>query len=638
MKTAVATKNAADAPRRSRLTWLALGALGVVYGDIGTSPLYAFKECFAPESAYGIAPTHANVLGVLSLMIWSLIVVVSIKYIGFVMQADNRGEGGIMALLSLLLPAERVRRHPKALGLLTSLGLFGTALLYGEGIITPAITTLSAIEGLKVATPLFEPYVVPVTVLVLVGLFSLQRHGTTAVGRVFGPVMAVWFGVIALLGLVEVWRGPDVLEALHPAWAGRFFATHGRHAFAMLGAVIFVVTGVEALYADMGHFGKRPIRLAWFAVVFPALILNYLGQGALLLGNPAAAVNPFFSLAPVWGVLPLVGLSTLAAVIASQALISGAYSITMQSIQLGFCPRMQVEHTSALERGQIYIPLVNGWLMLACIGLVLGFGSSSRLAAAYGVAVALVMTITTILFSVLAIRVWRWNPWVTCAGCGLLLLIELSFVSANIVKITSGAWFPLAVGAILFVLMSTWRRGRKILADRFQSTSLPLDFFLENVREHPPQRVRGTAVFLSGSPAGTPPALLHNLKHNLVLHERVVIMTIATSEVPHVREADRVSIESLGENVFRVIGRFGFMEDPEVPPVLAACAAAGLEIEEERATFFLSRETLIPSGRGWWPTVFERLFIVLARNAQSPAAFFRLPANRVVELGMQIRL
>jgi len=628
----------ASAPPRGNTSALLLGALGVVYGDIGTSPLYALKECFSPENPHAMFPSPANVLGVLSLIVWSLVIIVSVKYLTFVMRAHNRGEGGILALLSLAVPERQARGSKRIRNGLIAIGLFGAALLYGDGIITPSITVLGAMEGLKVATPLFTHFVIPLTIVVLIVMFLFQRFGTGFVGSIFGPVMFLWFASIALLGTKEIINHSAVLAAVNPIHGFRFLLANEWEGFVVLGSVFLAVTGAEALYADMGHFGRRPIQRAWFSMVFPALLLNYFGQGALLLNDRTAVVNPFYRLAPSWAVLPMVVLATLAAVIASQALISGAFSLTMQAIQLGFCPRLEIDHTSSAERGQIYVPYVNWVLMFACIGLVLGFRSSSNLAAAYGIAVSLTMIITTILLYVVTRQLWGWNVWLAGLVCGTFLLVELAFFSANALKILHGGWFPLVAGVVIYALMSTWQRGRQLLAEKLRAGSLPLHLFLADVQQNPPLRVRGTAVFLFSNAEGTPLALLHNLKHNMILHERVVILTIVTDEIPHVDAAQRVTIESLGHNFYRVIGHFGFMEDPDVPQLLRACQKHRLEFEEERTTFFLSRETLIATpnpGMALWR---EKLFAFMARNAQRPTAFFRLPANRVVELGMQVEI
>lgn len=619
-----------------RTAVLALGALGVVYGDIGTSPLYALRECFHGKES--LAVTHDNVLGVLSLIFWALVIVISIKYLALVMRADNEGEGGILALLALAFPERRTRSKTRLWIIMAGVGLFGSALLYGDGMITPAISVLSAVEGLRVATPLFNPYVIPITIAILIGLFSLQRHGTGKVGNIFGPVTLVWFLSLAVLGVRGILHEPRVLNALNPTYAAQFFMHNGWIGFVVLGAVFLVVTGGEALYADMGHFGKSPIRLAWFTLVLPALLLNYLGQGALLLDHPAAMENPFYRLAPSWALYPMVLLATLATVIASQALISGAFSLTMQAVQLGYSPRLRIEYTSPEAKGQIYIPYVNRFLMLCCIGLVLGFQSSSNLAAAYGVAVTQTMIITTALFYFVARRLWKWSSAKAAAVCAPFLVVELAFAGANALKIVHGGWFPLLVGAGIFTVMTTWKRGRQILGAKLRKSALPYDQFLADVKKHPPTRVPGTAVFLSGNAEGTPLALLHNLKHNKILHERVILLTIETEDVSHVSRSERVKVEEQKDGFYRVTAHYGFMEDPNVPEVLALCTEKGLKLHETETTFFLSRQAIVPTkapGMALWR---EKLFSFMARNAQSPADFFRLPANRVVELGMHVEI
>ncbi|HEX7860179.1 MAG TPA: potassium transporter Kup [Verrucomicrobiae bacterium] len=621
---------------RSYLLALSVGALGVVYGDIGTSPLYAFRECF--NGPHKVDFTEENVYGVLSLVVWLLTSIVTIKYLTFVTRANNKGEGGILALLALAFP-EKLRREAKGMrGLAVAIGVFGAALLYGDGIITPAISVLSAVEGLEVATPELKPYVLPVSIAVIIGFFSFQRFGTARVGKVFGPVTLVWFITIGILGLIKIVDSPGVLWAISPHYAVKFFMTDPWRAFVVLGAAVLVVTGGEALYADMGHFGRKPMKIAWYAVVLPGLLLNYFGQGALVLENPAAIANPFYKLAPSWALYPLVALATAACVIASQALVSGAYSLTMQAIQLGYSPRMEIDHTSAIEPGQIYMPKINWALMIACIGLVLGFRSSSNLASAYGVAVTATMAITSFLFYIAARRIWNWPRWKAGLLAAFFLAIELPLLGANLLKVHHGGWFPLVCAGLVFVLMATWKTGRGILGSRLRGSILPLDTFLTDIAQHPPHRVRGTAVFLNSNPNGTPLALMHNLKHNQVLHERVIILTIQTVEVPHVDPAERVEIEELSCGFHRVIGRFGFMEDPDVPQVFVAAQELGLKIENAKTTYFLSRETILASDR---PGMFkwrERLFAFMSRNAQSATAFFRLPPNRVVELGMQVEI
>ena len=622
---------AGASPRR--LLPLTLTAIGVVYGDIGTSPLYAMRECFF--GSHSVPPTQENVLGVLSLIIYSLLLVISVKYIAIVMRADNQGEGGILALTALL--PRREGNGPKW-PLLVLMGVFGAALLYGDGMITPAITVLGAVEGLKVATPLFDPYVVPIAVGILIGVFAIQRHGTHQVGRLFGPIMVIWFVVIALLGLVWLVRHPVVLTAFDPRHAVRFFGEHGWHGFAVLGAVFLVVTGGEALYADMGHFGRKPIRFAWFLLVLPALLLNYFGQGALLLSNPAAVEQPFFLLAPTWALYGLVALASAAAIIASQALISGAFSLTRQAIQLGYSPRLDIQHTSSHEIGQVYVPQINWALMLSTIAIVIGFGSSTALAAAYGIAVTLTMVITATLLYVIARDRWQWPVPIAAGVTGIFLAIDLAFFGANAIKIAHGGWLPLVIGGILFALMTTWKTGRRIVGQRLTARAIPLPDFMKRVADTRPARVPGTAVFMTAQPRGTPPALAHNLKYNKVLHDHVVTLMIATEPRPHVTDAERITIRDLGEGVSDVVIRYGFMEDPDVPEALALARTQGLNIDPDDITYFLGKETLIVTdtpGMALWR---ERLFVVMARNAVRATAFFRLPPERVVELGVQVEI
>jgi KUP system potassium uptake protein len=619
--------------RRHSLFPLTLTAIGVVYGDIGTSPLYAMRECFF--GSHSVPVTQANVLGVLSLIIYSLLLVISVKYIAIVMRADNQGEGGILALTALLPPrATNGHRWP----VFVLMGLFGAALLYGDGMITPAITVLGAVEGLKVATPWFEPYVVPIAVVILIGVFAIQRHGTHEVGRLFGPIMVGWFLVIGALGARWLVEQPVVLTAFDPRHAVAFFRAHEWHGLAVLGAVFLVVTGGEALYADMGHFGKRPIRVAWFALVLPALLLNYFGQGALLLSHPEAAEQPFFLLAPAWGLLPLVVLASAAAIIASQALISGAFSLTRQAIQLGYCPRLNIEHTSSHEMGQVYVPQVNWALMICTIAIVIGFGSSTSLAAAYGIAVTLTMVITTLLLHVVATERWHWPVPLAVAISGTFLAVDLAFFGANALKIAHGGWLPLVIGAFLFTLMTTWKTGRSIVGRRLSARAVPLEDFMAHVAESRPARVPGTAVFMTAQPRGTPAALTHNLRYNKVLHERVVTLMVTTQPVPHVDPEERLVVRSLGQGVFDVVVRYGFMEDPHIPHALARARERGLPLDDVDITYFLGRETLIVShapGMAHWR---ERLFVLMARNAIRATAFFRLPPERVVELGVQVEI
>jgi KUP system potassium uptake protein len=622
-------------PKGTYLLTLSLAALGVVYGDIGTSPLYALRECF--HGPHAIAPTRTNILGVLSLVFWSLLAVISGKYLRFVLRADNQGEGGILALTSLATPIKvvsRTERWPLVL-----LGIFGAALLYGDGMITPAISVLSAVEGLQIATPIFTAYVVPATVVILVGLFLIQSHGTAKVGMVFGPVTLAWFGTLAILGLRQITRDPAVLSAINPMYAVRFFALNRLDGYLVLGTVVLVITGGESLYVDLGHFGRRPIRTAWFTVVLPALLLNYFGQGALLLAKPEASENPFFLLAPSWMLYPLVALATFATIIASQAVISGAFSITKQAVQLGFLPRLTMRHTSSTEHGQIYMPGVNWMLMIACILLVLGFRSSSNLAAAYGIAVISTMTITSIMFTVVALERWRWSRIKILGVVGTFLTIDLAFFGANLVKVQHGGWFPILAAVVIFTLMTTWKRGRRALAALMLSSARPLDQFLAAIERQPPIRVPGMAVYMSGSSAGTPPALTHNLKHNQVLHETVVLLTARTQQTPRVDPSQRVQVEPLANGFWRANINFGFMEEPNVPQALALIDHPGLHIDPLKVTYFLGRETLIASkkvpGMALWR---ERLFVTMSRNAMNATNYFSLPPDRVVELGAQLEI
>ncbi len=619
------------------LATLSLGALGVVYGDIGTSPLYALRQCFA--GSHAVPPTPEDVLGLLSLILWSVLLIVSVKYLAIVMRATNRGEGGILALMALAFPKNEPGEGQRK-AMLVGLGVFGAALLYGDGMITPAITVLSAMEGLEVATPAFQHVVIPLTVITLVALFAAQSRGTGRVGAVFGPVMVLWFFALGALGVAGIVRHPRVLLALDPLLGIKFLVANGWRGFVLLGAVFLAVTGAEALYADVGHFGVRPIRVAWFGIVLPGLFLNYLGQGAIVLHDPSTIQNPFYLLAPRWALYPLVILATGAGVIASQALISGAYSLTIQAIQLGYLPRMAVKHTSSQERGQIYIPHVNWALMVACIGLVLGFESSSNMGSAYGIAVTLTMLSTTVLFYFAAQRLWAWSRWQAALVCSLFFLLELAFFAANLLKVMSGGWFPLVTGLIIFLLMATWKRGRELVWDKLRPGSLPLQTFLQDVQQNGAMfcRASGTAFFMTANPRGTPIALLHNLKHNKVLHDRNVILTIITDEVPQVDPAKRLQIEPLSLNFYRLIGHYGFMEEPNVPDLLSQASLDGGVPDLARATFFLSRETIVPTPRGGMPRWRQWLFAVMARNAQPASSFYRIPANRVVELGMQVEI
>ena len=618
----------------NNLKALTLAALGVVYGDIGTSPLYAMRECFA--GSHAIAPTHDNVLGVLSLIFWALIIVISVNYVTFVMRADNRGEGGILALLALT--AHQFKGTELQRGWLIILGIFGAALFYGDGVITPAISVLSAVEGLHIATPLLDDYVIPITLVILVALFLIQAWGTARVGTYFGPIMVVWFAVLALLGLVNLVQAPEVLAAFSPKYAVNFFVVNHWGGFLVLGAVFLALTGGEALYADMGHFGQRPIRLAWFALVLPAILLNYLGQGALLLRDPATVANPFYHMAPSWMLYPMVILATLATVIASQAVISGVFSLTQQAAQLGYCPRIAIRHTSEDAIGQIYVPAANWALLLAVIGLVLGFHSSSNLAAAYGIAVAITMVITTILVLVLAHASWNWGWLQIGVTVVTLLLVELAFLAANALKIGQGGWITLLIAAAIFTLMITWKDGRALLDQRLRENAMPMDLFLQSLTQGSTLRVPGTAVFLTSNSDGVPNALLHNMKHNKVVHERLVLMTVTTEEIPRVADQNRVTVHDLGHNAWRIRVRYGFAENPDLPHALALCKPHGLDFEMMDTTFFLGRATLIPTNRPGMALWREKLFASLFRNATRPMDFFRIPYNRVVELGTQVEL
>ncbi|HET7274089.1 MAG TPA: potassium transporter Kup [Longimicrobiaceae bacterium] len=609
--------------------------MGVVYGDIGTSVLYALRECF--YGAHAIPATAANIMGVVSLIFWALIIVISIKYLVFVMRADNRGEGGIVALTALVTPLNKRAKGSRLV--LIMMGLFGAALLYGDGMITPAITVLSAVEGLEVATTFFTPYILPITVVILIALFAVQSRGTAGIGKVFGPITLLWMATLAVLGITQIVQEPSILWAVNPIHGVEFFVRNGWRGFLILGAVFLVVTGGETLYADMGHFGKRAIRVTWFSVVLPSLLLNYFGQGALLLGDPSLINNPFFHLAPEWALYPLVVLATVAGIIASQAVISGAFSLTRQAVQLGYLPRLEIQHTSESTIGQIYIPAVNWVLMAACIGLVIGFQSSTNLAAAYGVAVTTDMVFTTILFAVVARGKWGWSLIGVGALAAGFLVVDLAFWGATMVKIFDGGWFPLVIAALVFTLMTTWKRGRAILGQRLREGRLPFEMFTDSLDSSPPTRVPGTGVFMYGNPEGTPPALLHNLKHNKVLHERVVLLAVTTEDYPYVSDDERVEVEPLGKEIYRITAHFGFAEDPDVPKVLAMCEQHGLHFKMMETTFFLGRETLIASkkykGMAIWR---EKLFGFMARNAQRATEYFRIPPNRVVELGAQVEL
>jgi KUP system potassium uptake protein len=617
----------------SSLAALTLGAIGVVYGDIGTSPLYALKEVFA----HGRVPlTEENIYGVLSLVFWTLTIIVSLKYVVLILRADNNGEGGLIAMLALASTA--VAERPALRNRLLLLGIFGTAIFFGDGVITPAVSVLSAVEGLEVAAPGLHRYVVPITLVVLTALFLVQRHGTASVGKFFGPVMVLWFGVLAVLGVQHIMTNPSVLWALAPDHAVAFLVAHPGTSFAALGALVLCVTGAEALYADMGHFGKRPIRLAWFALAMPALVLNYFGQGALLLAHPENVNNPFFEMAPHWALYPLIALATCATVIASQALITAAFSIAKQAIQLGYLPRMHIHHTSVKEAGQVYVPVVNWGLYVCIVFAVALFGSSSKLAGAYGIAVTIDMLITTTMTFFVLRYGWKY-PWVVCvAATGFFFLVDAVFFAANIVKVFDGGWFPLLIGGVMFLLMMTWKEGRQLMRDRLRDDAIDLESFLEAVFLSPPNRVTGTAVFLVSEQGLTPNALLHNLKHNKVLHETNVFVTVTHHEVPWVGFDKRVEMKSLGHDCWQVTLHFGFKNDPDVPEALNLLRGRGVRLDDMETSYFLSRDIVIPAlgeGMAMWR---EKMFASMHHNASGAADFLSLPTNRVVELGSKIEI
>ena len=618
---------------KSRHSTLIIGAIGVVFGDIGTSPLYALKETFAGHHPIAVEP--ASILGVLSLIFWTIMALVTLKYVAIIMRADNRGEGGSLALLARVT---ELTRNSRATWFVTMLGIFAAALFYGDSMITPAISVLSAVEGLHVVAPQLEQYVLPITAVVLTGLFWIQKHGTGAVGRFFGPIMCAWFGILGLLGIISIWQAPAVLAALNPGYALTFLISHPGTSFLALGAVVLAVTGGEALYTDMGHFGKFPIRAAWFAFVLPALVLNYYGQGALLLKEPGAIQNPFYLLAPGWALIPMVILATAATVIASQAVISGAFSVARQAVQLGYLPRMKIVHTSHMEAGQIYVPFTNWTLYIAVMALVFGFQSSSNLAAAYGIAVTGTMMIDTILVSFVVFLAWRWQPWLAVPLLGALLLIDIAFFSANAIKLMQGGWFPVVIALASFTTLTTWRRGRHLLFKEMGNLTMPLDQFIRSIEGAALKRVSSTAVYLTSRPEGAPSALLHNIKHNEVLHARNVLVTVQTAEVPYVADQDRIEINDLGHTFYRVFIRYGFMEQPDLPLALQSCAAKGLDFDLDKTSFFLSREVVVPKLAPPMMLWRELFFIWMLRNAQSATDFFRIPTNRVVELGTLVEI
>jgi KUP system potassium uptake protein len=617
------------------LPGLVVGAIGVVFGDIGTSPLYTLKEAFSPH--YGLIANHDTVLGILSLVFWALMIVVTLKYVTIIMRADNEGEGGIMALMTL---AQRtLAKGGRSAYLVGILGIFGASLFFGDGVITPAISVLSAIEGLEVAAPQLHRFIVPATVVVLLALFATQRYGTEKVGRVFGPVTVIWFLALAAIGAFNISHNPEVFHALNPWWGARFFVEHGWHAVFILGAVVLAVTGGEALYADMGHFGAKPIRYAWYFFVLPALMLNYLGQGSLVLKDPAAIMNPFYIGVPEWALFPMIALATAATVIASQAVITGAYSVARQAMQLGYIPRMLIKHTSRETIGQIYIPWVNWALMIAVVALVLAFRSSTALASAYGVSVSGTMLIDTLLLALVARAMWpNWRLWVLPL-CVVFLVIDVAFLVANGVKFFQGAWFPVVLGIAVFTLLRTWRRGRELLHEEVRKEGIQIDSFLPGLMLVPPARVPGTAVFMTADQGVVPHALLHNLKHNKVLHERNVFLTVETLSVPHAPHDKRLKIEPIGDDFYRVVVRFGFMETPDVPlALMRSCDAGGIYFDPMDTTYFASRETIVASRHRGMPIWRDKLFAFMHRNAAPATGFFRIPGNHLVELGAQVEI
>jgi KUP system potassium uptake protein len=618
----------------SRLARLSLAALGVVFGDISTSPIYAIRECFHGE--YGIEVSHANVMGILSLMFWALIMIVGLKYLIFVFRADNHGEGGVIALTALIR-GPNGSGNRRGLGIV-ALGLFAACLLYGDGMITPAISVLSAVEGIGIVTPVFDPYVIPITIAILIGLFLIQRHGTARVGGLFGPVILIWLCFLAVTGAVQVARTPQVLGAIFPWHAVRFLILNKLHGFVVLGAVFLVVTGTEALYADMGHFGTRPIRLTWFVIVLPALVLNYFGQGALLLGIPEAAHHPFYAMVPSWAMIPTVLLTTLATIIASQAVISGAFSMTRQAIQLGYLPRLDIRHTSAIQIGQIYVPPVNWMLMVCTVALVAGFQSSSKLAAAYGVAVTSTMIITTVLFFVVARKRWHWPLMWAASLAGLFLLVDVPFFAANLSKILHGAWFPLVIGTAFFTLMLTWAKGRRTLADNLRKIMPPIHQFIVDLSSHPPNRIEGDAVFLAGSRSAVPVALAKNVKHNHVVHSRTILLHFRAEDLPRIPSLEKIQTEKLGGGFYRIVVHYGFMEDPSLANVFSLARGQGLDMNPETTSFYIGRGNLViaePSSMAHWRA---SLFMFMSRNSADATSFFRLPADRVIEIGVQLEI
>jgi KUP system potassium uptake protein len=620
--------------KKSSLSALTLAAIGIVYGDIGTSPLYTMQEIFKPE--HGISLNQSNILGVVSLIFWGLFTIVAIKYVTLIMRASNRGEGGIMALTALAL--ESVGKNSRLKIYLTVLGLLGAALFYGDGVITPAISVLSAIEGLSVASPAMSSYVVPITLVVLIALYAVQYKGTSGIGSWFGPIMVLWFIGLAVMGVHNIIKLPGILWALNPFHALNFLFEHKWLAFLALGAIVLAFTGAEALYADMGHFGAKPIRVAWFLIVFPALALNYLGQGALLLGDPATADNPFYHQLGAWSVYPLVALSTVATVIASQATISGAFSMTKEAISLGFFPRMKVVHTSAKEIGQIYIPIVNWLQLLSVVAAVIGFGSSSSLASAYGIAVTGTMLITSILTFFVIHYGWKYNLWLCILSTGFFITIDLALFSSNALKFMQGGWFPVALGVVMFTVMATWKHGRQMVFADLKKHAIPLEEFLASLFVAPPVRVPGTAIFLRGEADGVPHALLHNLSHNKIIHERIVFLTVHNEDVPWVPFSDRVKITDLGHQCYQLDVHYGFKNEPDIPSALDLCGAQGLEFEPLETSYFIARQTIIARPGGGMASWREALFVAMSRNSRDAADYYRVPTNRVIEVGSQVEI
>jgi KUP system potassium uptake protein len=625
----------AQARKKKRLAQLSLAALGVVFGDISTSPIYAIRECFHGE--YGIAVSHANVLGILSLMFWALVMIVSLKYLSFVFRASNHGEGGVIALTALIRGQKGPFEHRLGISVV-ALGLFAACLLYGDGMITPAISVLSAVEGIGIITPVFDRYVIPITIAILLGLFLIQRHGTARLGGLFGPVILVWLGFLAVTGAVQLAHTPQVLSAVFPWHAIRFLAFNKLHGFVVLGAVFLVVTGTEALYADMGHFGTRPIRLTWFAIVFPALLLNYFGQGALLLAHPEAARHPFYAMVPAWAMIPTVLLATLSTIIASQAVISGAFSMTRQAIQLGYLPRLNIRHTAATQIGQIYVAPVNWMLMLCTVLLVAGFQSSSKLAAAYGVAVTSTMLITTTLFFVVARQRWHWPVAWAAPLVGLFFIVDVPFFAANISKILHGAWFPLVIGVVFFTLMLTWAKGRWLLAAKLHQIMPPVHQFIVDLASHPPNKIDGDGVFLTGNWSAVPVALVKNVRHNNAIHRRTILLNFRVEDVPRVPNLEKIRTEKLAGGFHRIMARYGFMEDPPLDKVLTLAREQGLGLDPETTSYYIGRENLVMAETSAMARWRANLFIFMSRNATDATSFFSLPADQVIEVGVRLEI